>query len=40
MTSVPVSKAFVFAAVPVGCSLMLVYELMRLVALVRSLKDR
>jgi TRAP-type C4-dicarboxylate transport system permease small subunit len=37
MTSVPISKAFVFAGVPVGCGLMLVYELRRLVASVRAL---
>ena len=30
MTSVPISKAFMFAAVPVGCALMLVYELLRI----------
>jgi TRAP-type C4-dicarboxylate transport system permease small subunit len=37
MTSVPISKAFVFAAVPVGCSLMLAYELRRLIDSVRAL---
>ena len=37
MTSIPVSKAFMFAAVPVGCALMLVFEVMRLVASVRAL---
>ena len=30
MTSVPISKAFMYAAVPVGCALMLVYELVRI----------
>jgi TRAP-type C4-dicarboxylate transport system permease small subunit len=37
MTSVPVSKAFVFAAVPIGCALMLVYELLRVRNYVRAL---
>jgi TRAP-type C4-dicarboxylate transport system permease small subunit len=39
MTSVPVSKAFVFAAVPIGCALMLAYELARARALARALAD-
>ena len=37
MTSVPISKAFMFAAVPVGCALMLVYELLRIGNLMRTL---
>ena len=37
MTSVPISKAFVFAAVPIGCGLMLVYEVMRLIDSIRAL---
>jgi TRAP-type C4-dicarboxylate transport system permease small subunit len=37
MTSVPISKAFVFAAVPIGCALMLVYELLRVRNYVRAL---
>ena len=37
MTAVPISKAFMFAAVPVGCALMLVFEMGRLVASVRAL---
>ena len=37
MTSVPISKAFMFAAVPVGCALMLVYELLRIRDLMRVL---
>ena len=37
MTSVPISKAFMFAAVPVGCALMLVYELVRIRNYVREL---
>jgi TRAP-type C4-dicarboxylate transport system permease small subunit len=37
MSSVPVSKAFMFAAVPVGCALMLVYELLRIRNYVRML---
>jgi TRAP-type C4-dicarboxylate transport system permease small subunit len=37
MTSVPISKAFVFAGVPVGCTLMLAYELARLRNCVRAL---
>lgn len=37
MTSVPISKAFMFAAVPIGCALMLVYELKRLFATIRAL---
>jgi len=34
---VPISKAFMFAAVPVGCALMLVYELLRIRNYVRVL---
>jgi TRAP-type C4-dicarboxylate transport system permease small subunit len=37
MTSVPISKAFMFAAVPVGCALMLVYELLRIRNCLREL---
>jgi TRAP-type C4-dicarboxylate transport system permease small subunit len=37
MTSVPISKAFMFAAVPVGCALMLIYELARIRNWVREL---
>lgn len=37
MSSVPISKAFMFAAVPVGCALMLVYELLRILNYVRAL---
>ena len=37
MSSVPISKAFMFAAVPVGCALMLVYELLRIRNYVRVL---
>jgi len=37
MSSVPISKAFMFAAVPVGCALMLVYELLRIRNYVRAL---
>jgi TRAP-type transport system small permease protein len=37
MTSVPISKAFMFAAVPIGCALMLVYELKRLLTTIRAL---
>ena len=37
MTSVPISKAFMFAAVPVGCALMLAYELLRIRDLARGL---
>jgi TRAP-type C4-dicarboxylate transport system permease small subunit len=37
MTSVPISKAFMFAAVPVGCGLMLVYELLRIRNYLREL---
>lgn len=37
MTSVPISKAFMFAAVPIGCALMLVYELLRVRNYVRAL---
>ena len=37
MSSVPISKAFMFAAVPVGCALMLVYELLRIRNYVRML---
>ena len=37
MTAVPISKAFMFAAVPVGCALMLVYELLRIRDYVRAL---
>ena len=37
MTSVPISKAFMFAAVPVGCALMLVYELGRIRGYLRAL---
>ena|SRR5438105_8304044 len=40
MTSVPISKAFVFAAVPIGCALMLVYELLRVRNYVRALGER
>jgi TRAP-type C4-dicarboxylate transport system permease small subunit len=41
MSSVPISKAFMFAAVPVGCALMLVYELLRILNYVRALsRDR
>jgi len=40
MTSVPISKAFVFAAVPIGCAVMLVYELLRLRNCVRVLGER
>jgi TRAP-type C4-dicarboxylate transport system permease small subunit len=39
MTSVPISKAFVFAAVPIGCALMLVYELLRVRNYVRALSE-
>ena len=37
LVTVPVSKAWFFAAVPVGCALMLVYELHRLWVELRSL---
>ena len=37
MTAVPISKAFMFAAVPVGCALMLVYELLRIRDYLRAL---
>ena len=37
MTSVPISKALMFAAVPVGCALMLAYELLRIRDLARGL---
>jgi TRAP-type C4-dicarboxylate transport system permease small subunit len=37
MTSVPISKAFMFAAVPAGCALMLVYELLRIRNYLREL---
>jgi len=37
MTSVPISKAFMFAAVPIGCALMLIYELLRVRNYVRAL---
>jgi len=37
MSSVPISKAFMFAAVPVGCALMLVYELLRIRNYMRTL---
>jgi TRAP-type C4-dicarboxylate transport system permease small subunit len=37
MTSVPISKAFMFAAVPAGCALMLVYELLRIRNYLRAL---
>ena len=37
MTSVPISKAFMFAAVPAGCALMLVYELQRIRSYLREL---
>jgi TRAP-type C4-dicarboxylate transport system permease small subunit len=37
MTSVPISKAFMFAAVPVGCALMLIYELLRIRSYLRVL---
>ena len=40
MTTVPLSKAWMFAAVPVGCTLMLAYELSRLVNEVRALVRR
>jgi TRAP-type C4-dicarboxylate transport system permease small subunit len=39
MTSVPISKAFMFAAVPVGCALMLVYELLRIRGYLRALAN-
>ena len=37
MTAVPISKAFMFAAVPVGCVLMLIYEILRIRDYVRAL---
>jgi TRAP-type C4-dicarboxylate transport system permease small subunit len=37
MTSVPISKAFMFAAVPAGCALMLAYELLRIRKYLRAL---
>jgi TRAP-type C4-dicarboxylate transport system permease small subunit len=37
MTSVPISKAFVFAAMPIGCALMLIYELLRVRNYIRAL---
>jgi TRAP-type C4-dicarboxylate transport system permease small subunit len=37
LTSLPVSKAVFFAAVPVGCALMLLYEIAELVGEVRLL---
>lgn len=40
MTSVPLSKAWMFSAVPVGCALMFVYELLRLAREVRALLRR
>ena len=40
MSSVPISKAFMFAAVPVGCALMLVYELLRIRNYVRELSRK
>ena len=40
MSSVPISKAFMFAAVPVGCALMLVYELLRIRNYVRALSGQ
>jgi TRAP-type C4-dicarboxylate transport system permease small subunit len=30
LTAVPISKGFMFAAVPLGCAIMLVYELLRI----------
>jgi TRAP-type C4-dicarboxylate transport system permease small subunit len=39
MTAVPISKAFMFAAVPVGCALMLVYELLRIRGYLRELAN-
>lgn len=39
MSSVPISKAFMFAAVPVGCALMLIYELLRIRNYVRVLSQ-
>jgi hypothetical protein len=39
MTSLPVSKAFVFVGVPLGCAVMLCYEVVRLYALRRRTLD-
>ncbi|MGE0502292.1 MAG: TRAP transporter small permease [Rhizobiaceae bacterium] len=38
LTSVPISKGFMFAAVPVGCALVLVYELGRILTEIRVLR--
>jgi TRAP-type C4-dicarboxylate transport system permease small subunit len=40
LTALPVSKAVFFAAVPVGCGLMLLYEAAELVGEVRSIRAR
>ena len=40
MSSVPISKAFMFAAVPAGCALMLIYELLRIRNYVRVLSGQ
>ena len=37
MSAVPISKAYFFAAVPIGCALMLFYEVLRLAQEVRAL---
>lgn len=40
LTSVPVSKGFMFAAVPIGCAITLIYELGRIVHEVRVAAGR
>jgi len=37
LTSVPISKGFMFAAVPVGCAVVLIYELGRIVREARNI---
>lgn len=39
LSSVPLSKGWMFAGVPIGCALMLVYEVQRIRIVIRSLRQ-